>query len=262
MTRANPKFSLRAFARKLGLSPGGLTQVLSRKKRLSLSRAHEISKKLGLDSERADLFLDLVQIDSTSNLELKAELIKRINLKYGQKEAVYDLTVDQFKLISDWFGLAILEYLSIGRIQTSTSQISRYFNLSTNVVDLTLERLERLELIERSPEGLWKRVTDRLMVHAAQPNQAVRSYYSSVLEKVNESIQSQAPQEKVIGTEVFNFDPADLKKAQKITEEYFQQMLALSHKAKPSSHVYQLFVDFFRIGPNQLNGSKNKENVK
>ena len=46
--RANARYSLRAFARDLGVSPSNLSEILQRKAGLSRIKAQEIAKKLNL----------------------------------------------------------------------------------------------------------------------------------------------------------------------------------------------------------------------
>jgi len=67
LAKNNPRYSLRAFAKKLGVSPGGLSQILSRQKKLSVQRGYEVAKKLNLNGPDAEFFLSLVQIDSAKN---------------------------------------------------------------------------------------------------------------------------------------------------------------------------------------------------
>jgi transcriptional regulator with XRE-family HTH domain len=52
----NPRFSLRAFARRIGMNPGGLSALLNGKRSVSIKIAQRISERLMLDpQERATL---------------------------------------------------------------------------------------------------------------------------------------------------------------------------------------------------------------
>ena len=52
---------------------------------------------------------------------------------------------------------------------------------------------------------------------------------------------------KVIGTEVFAFDPSQLEKARTITNAYLDQMLELARKSKNRTEIYMTAVNFFRL---------------
>lgn len=253
--QVNPSFSLRAFARRLGISPGGLSQILGRKKRLSLQRAHEFAQRLGLTGSEAEYFLLLVQLDSAESLSLRAALSEKLRALSNQEGSVHNLELEQFRLISEWHGLAILEYLSTDR-PTGVREIASFFDLPASAVQTTLERLLRLELIEPTTEGSFRRVPERVLIEASVPNEAVRNYYSGVLERAQQSVQTQTPKEKVIGTEVFNFDPADLQEARELTDAYFRQLTDLAARGKNRTAVYQAVVNVFR-----LNAVKKTVNV-
>lgn len=74
----NPKYSLRAFAKKLSLSPSKVSEVLSGKKRLGVERAEEIANKLGLSSLEKELFVLSARIESSSKKIDRDELAKHV----------------------------------------------------------------------------------------------------------------------------------------------------------------------------------------
>src|ERR1035437_9369773 len=65
----NPRYSLRMFARTLALSPGELSEILSRKRELSLKAANKISKALALSPLDSDRLIRLIYSDQTQNLK-------------------------------------------------------------------------------------------------------------------------------------------------------------------------------------------------
>lgn len=59
----NPSYSLRAFARDLGILPNRLISVLNRKYGISPKAALYLAEKLGFDQKQTELFCDLVRIE-------------------------------------------------------------------------------------------------------------------------------------------------------------------------------------------------------
>ena len=255
--KTNPRYSLRAFALKIGISPGGLVQIFSGQKKLSVERAYEIANHLKLDDQEKRFFLLATEYEQAKAIQRKSEVLEQIRELQGDngtpKGPFYDLSVDQFYLISEWYGLAILECVSGHGKNFTEAEIAKYFNLSTSQVVLTLERLQRLLLIERRPSGGWARIKGRLLVNSHIPNEAIREHYLSVLKMAMESITTQTPQEKVSATEVFNFDVSDLAKVKKMTDEYLESLQALSKKGKNQKNTYQTVVNVFRLDQNNLN---------
>ena len=74
----NPKYSMRAFAKKLALSPSKVSEILSGKKRLSADRAEEIAHKLGLSTLEKELFVLSARIESSSKMIDRNELARQM----------------------------------------------------------------------------------------------------------------------------------------------------------------------------------------
>lgn len=93
----NPKYSLRAFAKKLEISPSKISELLSGKKKLSSKRAEIIANRLGLIGKERELFILSTQVESATKSTDKdglknkmRELAEQINAgKTAQRNAWY-----------------------------------------------------------------------------------------------------------------------------------------------------------------------------
>lgn len=74
----NSSYSLRAFAKKLELSPSKLSEVISGKKRLSSKRAEDVVNKLELSDNERELFVLSAQIESSAKGVDKKDLQQQI----------------------------------------------------------------------------------------------------------------------------------------------------------------------------------------
>lgn len=245
--KKNPSYSLRAFATALGLSSGGLSRILKGEKNLSLERASQIASKLNLSSAEAEYFVLLVQANNAKTPELRETFLERLNsVRPGGK--IFDLSVDHFKVISDWYHLAILEALDVVGLEFEPKAIAKFLGITPIEAELAIERLVRLELIEfKAGKAKPVRTVNRLLVESNVPKDAMRKYYRQTLQKALESVDAQTPDEKVIGTEVFAFDSNQLEEARKISHRYLDEMLALSKKSKNKRALYQVCAQFFRL---------------
>lgn len=59
-TLRNPRYSLRAYARDLGVSPSTISEVLNGHHSLSMDRANELSTRLGWEEKEKRIFLAAV----------------------------------------------------------------------------------------------------------------------------------------------------------------------------------------------------------
>lgn len=248
----NSSYSLRAFAKKLGLSPGALSLILNRKKKLSVERAYEVAKALDLNTEETEYFMTLIQLEGAKSQALKIQYLEKIqslNPKINQSTNLKQtiLTLEHFKLISNWYGLAILELISAPKGEWNSKAIAKKMGLSKLEVELTLERLLKLELIEEAQNGTFKRVVDTVMVQADVKSEALLKYYEDVHAESVKSIKEQAASERVIGAQVFAFDPAQLDEVRKRTHDYLDGLNELAAAGKNKTEIYQTITNVFRL---------------
>ncbi len=252
--KKNPQFSLRAFAKQLGLSPAGLTRILQGQKNLSLDRASEIARKLALGEKETEYLYTLIQMGSTKNADVKAAFQDRLNQIRGTTPT-YDLSVDHFKLISDWYHLAIYEMVDVDGVDFTPAGIASFLGISKPEAELAIARLLRLELITIE-NGRPRRLTNDLLVSSQIPNEAMRKHYRQILDKALKAVDEQSPSEKVIGTQTFAFDPEQLPEASKLTAQYLQAMCELAARSSKRTEMYQLFTEFFKLNTSPEEGKK------
>lgn len=68
--RTNSSYSLRAFARDIGINPSQLSDVLKNKIGISSKKALIVANKLGLNQREAILFKSLVEVEMVGPLKL------------------------------------------------------------------------------------------------------------------------------------------------------------------------------------------------
>ena len=254
--RINPRYSLRAFAKKLGITPGGLSQILARKKRLSLSRAHEVAQRLELSEIEKEHFLLLVQLETAKSTQSKALIYEKIKLNTPSGAPAFNLSLEHFRMISDWYGLAILEMITHFAGNWPAVKIAEFLTIPKVDVEVMLERLVRLELIEKTKTG-YARCCDRLLVHSATHSEAIRNYYHGVYARADQSVDTQTAQEKVAGAEVFAFDPSQLEEVKKMNDAFLDSLLKLARQGKQRTEIYQVVTNIFRLNPKPKRKSKS-----
>jgi transcriptional regulator with XRE-family HTH domain len=104
----NQNYSLRAFARSLKVSQGALSEILSGKRIPSPKLLKRIWEQIGAEP---DLYKSLVE--SAGQIQ-KRRGLRRLNPIYKTQERktrapIQDLSIDLYRIISDWYHSAILE---------------------------------------------------------------------------------------------------------------------------------------------------------
>lgn len=242
----NPSYSLRAFAKQIGLNHSTLVQVFKAQKNLSADRAHLVGTKLKLTELELEYFELLVRFESAKRVEIKASIEEKIN-SIRPKEKTHDLNVDLFKLISDWYHLPILQLVNLENFSLTAEAASEKLGIHIHEASAAIDRLERLELLEKNDKGTLRLTKNRLLTHSEIPNLALRRFHQQMLARASEALESQAPKERVSGSETLALDPNLLETARKITDNYFQQIVKLSGISQNKTHVYHLAVNMFSV---------------
>jgi len=242
----NPSYSLRSMAKQLKMAPSLLSDVCTGKRHLSQLKALDVAKTLGMNDSERDYFCLLVQLDATEAPELK-ELLQRQLYRINSQKPVRDLSVDQFRAISEWYHLAILQLFAVDGIVINKQTVAKQFDLPVAECEQALERLQRLDLIEKNEDGNYRRLEHTIQVSSKTPSEALRKYHRQTMAKASEALDTQTNDERFVGSETFSFNPADFKKANAILENCFTQLIALSSQQKRKSQVYHAGIQFFRL---------------
>ena len=110
--QGNASYSLRAFARDLGVSPGFLSNILKKRKNLSESTARDISKRLFESKKDQNSFVSKVRIATCKDGKIRDELSEQI-LNQSEPSDVQVISHDKHQLVSDWVHGYIVEYSQI-----------------------------------------------------------------------------------------------------------------------------------------------------
>ena len=171
--RKNPSYSQRAFAKYLGLAPGELSEILNRKRPLSLKKGIRISDKLGLSQVENDKFLASIQgKDINNNLETR------------------ELTIDLFSILSDYVPFAIINLYDCNGFRWDNQWIATKLGVHTYEVELAIERLMRVGLI-KAKNGKLYIDNDYVISPSETPSRAIRNYHATMLNKALASLEDQ-----------------------------------------------------------------------
>jgi len=235
--KANPRYSLRAFARHVGLSPGELSELLNGKRKLSVKSAVRVAKALSLNSTESKHLLYLAQLDRGDGLDILP----------GETAAKTreEVSADLFELVSDWVCFAVLNLGDCAGFSWKPSFIAKRLGVTVQHVQLALDRLERVGLVKNNA---GKRSIDREQVIATGnvPSEAIRTYHKTMLAKAADALDFQKLNEREISGIGFAVDPKNIESLKKDISE-FQEHLMEKYQNGKKTEVYQLEIALFRL---------------
>jgi uncharacterized protein (TIGR02147 family) len=245
---ANPAFSQRALAGRLGISHSTLSEVLNGKKNFSAESALRVGTGLALPRAELEYFCLLVERECARTPLQRESVNQRLNaIAPGGPRR--DLSVDQFRVISDWYHYAILHYSRLPDADFDPARLARRLGISKLEVEAAIERLLHMELLEADPArpGSYRMTQDSVRVESAVPNQALRNYHRQIFTLASESLERQKPDERIVGSETIAFAREDLPKARALVAEFYKRILELSRSPSRKTDVCNVGVHVFSL---------------
>jgi uncharacterized protein (TIGR02147 family) len=241
----NAKYSLRAFAKFLGISQSRLSEVLSGKQGLSRQWAEKISEKLNYNSEEKKIFADMVDAEHARS-SLKRKLAhSRLSSRRQASEST--LQLDVFHVISDWYHFGITELALTKGFKSDPAWIGKRLGVSSKLIELAIERLVRLGLLAWDSKGNLKADDGRISTTDGVPSDAIKKFHAQVLSKAADSIYSQTVSERSISTIMLPFRAKDFPEAEKVIKKFRKSFSSQFDPAAEKDSVYCLAVQFFRM---------------
>lgn len=184
-----PLYSQRAFARDLGLSPSSLGDYFREKIRLSPGRISQIAKKIGLSAEQKQHWIDLVEEKFARSLDVRA--VASLRVKSRLQAQNHSLTLDQFKVVSEWFHFAYLELLDMDSVKYSDLKVAATaLGIPLKTLKVAVTRLEKVGLVKKNDSKIYQ-VDPSTRVGDELPSEAIRQYHSQLLKKAMVALENQ-----------------------------------------------------------------------
>lgn len=176
--RRNSSYSIRAFARDLQLSPSHLSEFLSGKSLLSVRKADDLATQLCLSLEQREHWQDLIALKANGDIPRKKA---KLRVQKRMKSSKSQVSLEVFKAIADWQHFALLAFFGMDPSLTA-EDLSLRMGLPELEIEEAIQRLVRLDLLEKFPEG-HRPPANSSFTGDSIPSEAVRESHRQVLRK-------------------------------------------------------------------------------
>ncbi len=194
----NAQYSLRAFARDLGIGTTSLSDVLADKRKLSAKNIQKIGESLELNEKE---------------LQKIFEELREFNRLISPEEEVKNTITDQdFSLISDWYYFAILNLAKVENTQGEAKEISYRLGLDIHISEMALLKLIKMELISIE-DGYLKRTSKPLTTSYDTPSEAIVTHHKGKLALASKALDHTDLKDREFGSKTLAINPKKLEKA-------------------------------------------------
>lgn len=190
----NPSYSLRAFARDIQLSPARLSEIMRGRGNLGVSKLELIADSLCPSNDDRLYFKNLVlsEVAVTEDKKKTAKDYLRIHKK---KHEAKKLLEADFAKMSEWYYLAIWNYLLLEKKNRLNEIMQEFPQLSSDTIEECLACLFRLNLIEKDDQAYYAKEKN-LYAYYEFSSFAVRKYHKSMLIEAEKAIDDQEVDER------------------------------------------------------------------
>lgn len=245
--KKNPQYSLRAYAKQLGVSAATLSGILSGQRKLTAEMMGKIGFALDLNPE---------------------EIWNHQRQALGHKETPTDvtfkeLTQEMFMIVSEWYHLTILELMKLTDFEPNANWISKRLGVNSNQIKIAIERLQKVGILEIKG-NVWLDKTDGFTTHydAQKTNEAKKRYQKQLLEKSQESLARDDYSIRDHSSTTMAINTKDMLKAKKEIQAFRKKLCELMESATNPDEVYQLQIGFFPLTSNKNLKNKKQEGKK
>lgn len=220
----NARFSLRSFARQLGLAPSTLSEVLTGNHGLSEASSRRVASRLGFS---------------------QPEQVHWSSLTGGGKPKKR-LSPRSLEQLREWYDYAALEVLKIQK-SPSAASIARALGVPKVLIAASLKRLEANGLCQRRGKNGWRVRHTVNETSNETPSSVIRGLHAQLLDKAKQSLDEQSMQQR-------SFQAVVTAVPRKRLKDYFERLLKfrtelMQEFAKESEldSVYCLSMGFFEL---------------
>jgi uncharacterized protein (TIGR02147 family) len=245
-TRRNPGYSLRAFARDLGIPAPKLSQALRGIKGFSAERAQAIAQRIPLSAEESELFVDLVESEHARSKVGKLQAQERLARK-SKADGFAEIDLERFQIISDWFHFAILELTDVHDFDSSPRWISQRLGVSLAETEKAIERLLDFGLLSKTKKNTLKQTQTDLATPSGIPSRPLREQHSQLLQKADGALEKFTVNERDFSAITLAVSTADIPKAKILIKDFRRKFNGEMQKAPKKDRIYCISVQFFPL---------------
>lgn len=234
--RNNPHYSLRAYARDIGIHPATLSQIINGKRPLPVKDSANVAIKLNLGPKERTLFIESLT-RSKSTLD---------QIKLSDEDTRFMLDESYYKVIAEWEHYALLELFDLKDFNGSTEEVAARLDLTLNRADVVIKNLLTCGLLAKNEEGKLEKVHARITTTEDIKSQALRESHKEVLAMGTNKLDQIEVELRDFSSLTMALDLNRLPEAKTIIREFRQKMIEMLDGGERTD-VYQLAIQFYPL---------------
>lgn len=230
----NSRYSLRAFAKKVGVSPGALSEIMKGNRSISNKLVARIETRLELPP-------DFFDVENST-----------IEVPFSPKS----LTLEQFAVLADPIHFSILALMETQDFSSDVDWMAHRLNRSKREVQSAIQKLITLDLVKNDGDQLIS-TGEPLESPDEVASRAIKSSHRQSLREAEAALNEVDLECRDFTTLTFAFNTQDTQKAKNLIRKFRREIEKLSQSGK-SDEVYKLAIQFYPV--TKLRNKKEESN--
>ena len=245
--KAQPHFSYRYMAAKIGMDAGQLVKVLQGKLHLSPQRLPAVANLFGLDARESRFLEALLRFGRASGREEIEQRWEELQALKGIDAR--ELEKDQYDYYSTWLPTAVRGLLSLGEADQSIAGLRGRIHPhpDSEEVQKAVALLERLGLVNRDAVGRLVLCDKHIRTGSNWRERTVRRFQADTMRLATEALEGVPPRRRDISTLTLTLAEKDLPLLKERVAELRRDLVRLAEESDPADAVYQVNVQVFPL---------------
>jgi uncharacterized protein (TIGR02147 family) len=237
--KLNPRYSMRAMARQLKLSPAMMSQILTGRRKLGLPMALKIAAGMQWPNDKKARFIASAkgpQIISQPDLQLA-----------GAVDSFLNIDAEDFAKITQWYFYAILELTELRGFRSEARWIASRLSLTAKTARDAIARLIEVGLLVEDNGVLRKKSRNYSygIVHTEQQRKKLDLSHARKIRLGIKALDQPLATREISGNTIA-INSSKLPEAKKMIRKFARELMALLEDGERDK-VYQLNLQLFRL---------------
>lgn len=232
----NPSYSIRAFAKKLGIGASTMSMIMNGQRKASRKLAAQIADRLMLDPiERASVLEKFKQKKSNNDQESYSNVIHYLKI-----------SADQYQAFSEWHYMAILNLVRLKNFKNDPKWIAERTGITEIKAAEAVDRLIRLEMLTEKDGKLVRnhpayRTTDDVA------DVSVRKSHFQTLELAQKSLEQDSIDIRDFSWLTMTVKQERMKEMKEFVRKFQDEFVNLFGMDQDADEVYRMSVQMFPL---------------
>jgi len=246
----NPAFSMRSWARTLGLaSHAPLNLMLAKKRPMPKKYVPKLIQSLNLNKEEGLYLETLIDLDRTKTLAEKEYYLERLKTLSPEKQLNL-VEVEEFKLLSDPIHTIILEMTNLKNFQGDPKWIQSvlHFPITISRIEKAIERLVNMGLLSQSSDGIYIKTNQHIAGRVDVEDLGCLNYHKTISQLAAGLVSKQNLNQREYNSYSLNINKKDIYRAKIMMREFIDKFINEIEATKDTAEeTYQFNMQFFEI---------------